>query len=264
MLTLDESSFVSVSASIGTETRMQGAIAIGEKARIGSGTILIDCVIGKDCKIGSGVYIQNSILWDGADIADNCLISGSLLAGSVTLDSGCRLDHSTILCDGVRLPAGKHVSAFQILSTHPPDAVDFGGSLIKSSRGVPPRAHPLALINAGHTPQSYHAYRVLRPRSKTSEMSDASESSDLDDESEDSEHEKQTATASDMAQQDFNEEVRLTVTRILKENQSREHAFLELGGLRYGGSTYFGLTSWQRSFQCFPGAMLREHPWNPT
>ncbi|KGG51243.1 epsilon subunit of translation initiation factor eIF2B [Mitosporidium daphniae] len=93
--------YVGEKVTMGTGVRFEGHVLIGSNSVIGSGVVLIDCVIGARTILDANASVKNSILFSSDDascrIGTNASIQGSLLAPGTVVADGVRTRIGTIL-----------------------------------------------------------------------------------------------------------------------------------------------------------------------
>lgn len=92
-------------------SRLTGAVILGENVTVGQGSHLHDVVVGNDCVIGEDAFIEHSIIWPGCRIGDRARVEDAILCDQVELGEGAVVEQNAILSSGVRIGRQAQVAA---------------------------------------------------------------------------------------------------------------------------------------------------------
>ncbi|KDQ60712.1 hypothetical protein JAAARDRAFT_190866 [Jaapia argillacea MUCL 33604] len=95
---------------------------IGNNTLIGSSTQVFDgaqvsmSVIGQRCRIGVGSIIRNSYIFDNTTIGSNCVVEHSIIGAGVFIKDKSRIERGCLVADGVALGPEARLGPFERVS----------------------------------------------------------------------------------------------------------------------------------------------------
>jgi mannose-1-phosphate guanylyltransferase/phosphomannomutase len=92
-------------------TRLTGAVIMGQNVTVGQGTHLHDVVIGDGCKIGENAFVEHSIVWSGCSIGDKARVEEAIVCDRSEIGNQAVIEQNAILSSQVKIGNQAHVSA---------------------------------------------------------------------------------------------------------------------------------------------------------
>lgn len=89
---------------------------IGSSTQVFDNAQIISSVIGQRCRIGPGTIISNSYVFDGTTIGANCVIENSIIGSKVNIKDKSRVERGCLISDGVILGPEAKLRPFERVS----------------------------------------------------------------------------------------------------------------------------------------------------
>jgi mannose-1-phosphate guanylyltransferase len=97
------------------ERSLAGDIAAGEACEVAAGARVGPLsVLGDLCRIGEGAVVERAVLFDRAEVERDAVIRDSVVGSGATIGAGSRLEHATIVGDGVLVEPGTVLSGARV------------------------------------------------------------------------------------------------------------------------------------------------------
>ncbi|KAF0309340.1 Translation initiation factor eIF-2B subunit epsilon [Amphibalanus amphitrite] len=221
-------------AKVGSGTRLEGCVALGAGASVGSNCRLLRAVVGPGCLLGDNVTLEDAVLDAGCVLADRCEVRRSLLGPGVQLAAGARLHPGCVLGAGVRVEGAAELPQGTLLVGRPPEDEFGGGSVPEPSRLVGAGGRGFTFLPEEDEEDTLSPLRLGPAELPTAELSDSGENSE--EETEDESEERLDGAESPEVVDDtklFYSEVLDSLVRGFQEKISPENLILEVNSSKF-------------------------------